>query len=404
VSDKKGFLDLKNDIIDKGLCTSCGTCKGVCPQHAIDLVGEEWEPELVGECTTCNICYTACPGKDIPLPAMEKMLFGRQRDENNEYEYWLGVFQKTVASYAMDEKVRSNAASGGMATALAICALQEKLVDGFIVAGMSEEQPWRTKPYLATTVDELLAAQQTKYALVPVNAVFEELGRRSDIKSVGIVAMPCQVHAIRKMALNQSSTKILKKIKFVLGLLCGAQFYFKGTEHLIKEWCGVENLEDVAKLRYREGSWPGSFYVQTKDGRESRFPQKEYKYHHLIPFYQRDRCMMCLDYAADLADISIGDIWKLAKGGEAGWNAALIRTDIGQELVDLAVKKNYLHVQPLEEDMLLNGTIGVEMKKHGNSTRFAGRIKHGLPVPEFGYQPTGHLHPFKKGTKPKHSD
>ena len=113
--------------------------------------------------------------------------------------------------------------------------------------------------------------------------------------------------------------------------------------------------------------------------------------------------MMCLDYAADLADISLGDIWKLAKAGEAGWNAALVRTPIGQELIDLAVKKGYLHVQPLDVEMMVTGTIGLEMKKHGNFSRFADRIKHGCPVPEFGYLPTAHLHPFE-GAKPTHSD
>ena len=47
MADLKGFVDLKRDIIDKGLCTSCGTCKGICPQGVIGLAGDEFEPELV---------------------------------------------------------------------------------------------------------------------------------------------------------------------------------------------------------------------------------------------------------------------------------------------------------------------------------------------------------------------
>lgn len=205
-----------------------------------------------------------------------------------------------------------------------------------------------------------------------------------------------------KWPCTEQPAKILNKVKFVIGLLCAAQLYYKGTEHLIKEWCGIENIEDVTRLQYRGGDWPGSFIVETKDGREFKFPQHDYKYHHLIPFYQRDRCMMCLDYAADLADVSLGDIWKLAKPGEAGWNAGLVRTDKGNELVELAVKKGYINVRPLDEEMILTGTIGLEEKRHGSSVRFAGRVKHRWPVPDFGYKPTGHLHPLI-GVKPTYS-
>lgn len=402
MSEEKGFQDLLDDVVNRGLCTNCGTCKGVCPNNCITLVGDEWDPELNGKCNACGICYDVCPGKDIPLPEMEKMLFGRQREETHKYEYWLGVYNQSVAGHAVDETIRRRGASGGMATALLLCALQEKVVDAVIVAGMSKEQPWRTAAYLATTPEEIIGAQQSKYASVPINAALQELYRRPEVKGVGIVALPCQVHALRKMALYNKAPKILKTIKVVVGLFCASQLYFKGTEHLVKEWCGVENLEDITSLEYRGGEWPGSFRVQTKDGKLHSIPQHDYKYHHLIPFFQRDRCMMCLDYSADLADVSLGDIWRLAKLGEAGWNAGLIRTQTGKELVDLAIEKGYVFTKPLEEDMILSGTIGLEEKRHGSSVRFAGRIKNGWPVPEFGYKPTGHLHPLT-GSKPTYS-
>lgn len=400
--DKKGFVNLFCDVVSRGLCTSCGTCKGVCPQNCITLGGDEWEPELSGECISCGLCWQTCPGKTIPLPEMEKMLFGRQRDENDKYEYWLGIYKRSIAGHATNDTWRNGGASGGMATALSICALEEGVVDAVLVAGMSKERPWRTASYLATTVDEILEAQQSKYASVPLNGPLSELYENSDIKSIAVVGLPCNVHGLRKMEMLQQPKKILNKVKLIMGLFCAAQLYYKGTEHLIKEWCGVENVEDVTELCYRGGDWPGSFIVKTKDGKEFKFPQHDYKYHHLIPFYQRDRCMMCLDYAADVADISLGDIWKLAKPGESGWNAGLVRTERGNDLIELALKKGYIDIKPLDEEMILTGTIGLEEKRHGSSVRFAGRIKHGWPVPDFGYQPTGHLRPLI-GVKPTYS-
>ncbi len=399
---KHGFDDLLKNVVNRGLCTSCGTCKGICPLGVIELAGDEWEPELVGKCNKCGLCSAICPGSSIPLPEMEKMLFGRQRDENKKYEYWLGIYRESFAGHAVNDNWRTSGASGGMATALSICALQEHYVDAVLVAGMSKTQPWRTASYLATTVEEILEAQQSKYASVPLNAALAELDHRPEIKSIAVIGLPCNVHALRKMALYQKPKKILDKIKIVIGLLCAAQLYFKGTEHLIKEWCGIENYEDIISLQYRGGDWPGYFIVKTKDGKEFKFAQHDYKYHHLIPFYQRDRCMMCLDYAADLADISLGDIWKLAKPGERGWNAGLVRTEKGAELINLAIQREYIKTRPLDEEMILTGTIGLEEKRHGSSVRFADRIKHGWPVPDFGYKPTGHLHPII-GIKPTYS-
>jgi coenzyme F420 hydrogenase subunit beta len=400
--ETKSIDDLLNDIVNRGLCTSCGTCKGICPKNCIDLAGYEWEPELSGECNSCGLCWHICPGQSIPLPEMEKMLFGRQRDENHPFEFWLGVYQRSIAGHATSNKWRNSGASGGLASALLICALEEGLVDGVLVAGMSKKEPWRTAAYLATSVEQILEAQQSKYASVPINAELSQLYKRPDVERIGIIGLPCHVHALRKMEMLQQPKKIVKKIDFIIGLLCAAQLYLIGTEHLIKEWCGVENLEDVIELHYRDKEWPGSFIVRTRDGKEFKFPQHDYKYHHLIPFYQRDRCMMCLDYAADLADISLGDIWKLAKPGEPGWNAGLVRTNKGSELIELALKKGYINIRSLDEEMILSGTIGLEEKRHGSSVRFADRIRFGWPVPDFGYQPTGHLKPLI-GVKPRYS-
>jgi len=102
---------------------------------------------------------------------------------------------------------------------------------------------------------------------------------------------------------------------------------------------------------------------------------------------------MCWDYAADLADISLGDgPWLV----EPQWNAVLTRTEIGEKLLDNAAKAGYIETKPLKEYLLLTGTQGIESKKHGSSAKYANRIKHGWPVPDYGYRPTGHTKPFKQ--------
>jgi ferredoxin len=46
------FSTLQEEVIGTGLCTDCGTCVAVCPNHAITMNYETEEPELTGKCAT----------------------------------------------------------------------------------------------------------------------------------------------------------------------------------------------------------------------------------------------------------------------------------------------------------------------------------------------------------------
>lgn len=59
---KKSFKDLLHDVVDRGECSSCGTCQAVCPKHLIVLSGDRMEPTVTGECPECGLCYESCPG------------------------------------------------------------------------------------------------------------------------------------------------------------------------------------------------------------------------------------------------------------------------------------------------------------------------------------------------------
>ena len=49
----KSFEMLQKEVIQRGLCTACGTCAGVCPAGAVGWVDIDGEPlpELTGTCT-----------------------------------------------------------------------------------------------------------------------------------------------------------------------------------------------------------------------------------------------------------------------------------------------------------------------------------------------------------------
>ena len=390
--EKKGFFDLKKDIVDTGLCEGCGACSGFCPLSAIIHDGEECEPSLAGHCVPCGVCYEVCGGKNILLPKLEKSIFGRQRDFNHPHERWIGIYKACLAGHSTDTKLRKGGASGAIASGLINFALETGQIDVALLTGMDRNRPWRAGPIKAVSSKEVLASQQSKYQMAPTLTFLSDLAK--NYQRIGVVGLPCQIWPIQKAMSLPGANKVAKKVLLTIGIFCAAQYYFKGTEHLIKEWCGIENIEDVVAIQYRGGDWPGSFIVETRDGRSFSFPQHDYKYHHLIPYYQRDRCTMCLDYSADLADISVGDIWTLSEPGELGWNAILIRTDRGINTVKKAEKGGYIHTKPLNPDLILYGTVGLKSKLISNTYRFANRIRFGWPVPDYGYEPSGYKEPL----------
>ncbi|MFC1990224.1 coenzyme F420 hydrogenase/dehydrogenase beta subunit N-terminal domain-containing protein [Chloroflexota bacterium] len=204
-----GFNKLQEDVIGPGLCTACGTCVGVCPRGSLEFDFTREEPLLTGECKPCGICYAVCPGKDIPLPKLDRMLFSRERRVDKEP---LGICSRWLRGYATDTEVRQTAASGGCTSALLIYALEKGIIDGAIVVGMNLKYPWRTEPRLATTREEVLAAAQSKYALVPSNFLLNEVERKG-LNRLGIVGLPCHIHGIRKMQMYGKPQKIDKPDK-----------------------------------------------------------------------------------------------------------------------------------------------------------------------------------------------
>lgn len=98
-----GFDKLNREIVSIGLCTDCGTCVGVCPNKCLEMDYELEEPQRVKRCLPgCNLCWEVCPGRDVPMLAFERMLFGRERGAD---EMLLGIGETFVKCHAVDPLV-----------------------------------------------------------------------------------------------------------------------------------------------------------------------------------------------------------------------------------------------------------------------------------------------------------
>lgn len=388
--DKKVYAMLERDVLNKGLCHGCGTCAGVCHLGSIDISfgntpanDADPEPVLRGECDDCEICYATCPGKDVPLPDIDKALFGRERNLRTES---LGVLKECLGGFARNERWRAIGAGGGATLAVLDFAFQNKLIDAVIISMPSEAKPWRIEPGIAFSMEEVGKLSEYGYCLVPVNALLKKaVEQAGGEKRLAIVGLPCHIHGLRKIQLLGVPEWIVNKIVFSIGIFCPTNFFWEYTKHLLVELGGIENLGDIANITFQGGSTPKHLYVRLINGREVEIDT----FTHLlwgVANFVHQRCAVCWDWTAEVADLSIGDFWEpwLAPG-DPGWSTIITRTEVGEEVIYGAQKQGYLYARPTPEEFLI-ASFCWELKKHAAATRLNWRTKHTTnPVPDYGY-------------------
>jgi coenzyme F420 hydrogenase subunit beta len=378
---KKTFADLKNEVIDSGLCTRCGSCVGVCPEQAIkigDPLGEAL-PVLVGECCDHGACYTSCSGKFVPWPDLTRQVFDIEPDD-----FMIGEHKSISVGFAADEQVRGNAASGGVVSAISLYLLEKGLVDGIITLVDSEAEPYRAIPSIVTDREGVLSAAQSRYSISPLNTIFNELENLSGVYAY--IGLPCQVHSLRK--LQAAGTPGINKIKYVIGTYCGNILHFDSVRSFLSR-NGVKDLSQVTSLKYRAGDWPGKMQVSLKNGQV--FGLEKFYANYLIPFYIMQRCLLCTDLTNEFADISCGDGWSpIYEERGKGWSIALGRTQLGAALLDEMTAEGALELHPIGYEAAVNmHSHGLDLKKRGGFLRIQRRARRGQAVPEYGYELSG---------------
>ncbi|MGC9435147.1 MAG: coenzyme F420 hydrogenase subunit beta [Methanomicrobiales archaeon] len=245
----------------------------------------------------------------------------------------LGNYKDVLAARSTDAEILAKSQDGGIVTTLFDFALAEGIIDGAIVAGPGED-PWRPEPTVATTREELLAARGTKYTICPNMSLIKEVTRSYGLDKVGIVGTPCQMQAVRKGQLYPIGLRdVPDKIALALGIFCMENFPYQGMEALVEDHCNVK-LESLAKMDIGKGK----FWAYTNRGAVAELPLK---YTHK---YEQPGCHVCLDYVANLGDISTGSV-----GTPDGWSTVFVRSRIGENVWGKAVSAGAIETKSIED-------------------------------------------------------
>jgi coenzyme F420 hydrogenase subunit beta len=378
-----GFEMLLKSVINTGLCTACGTCVAVCPKGIISFDQESERPVTSFLCkSSCYLCFRVCPGKNIPMIDLEKFVFGRERDLRDLKEFKLGISRRFLKGYATDLKIRKNGTSGGVVTALLVYGKEMGLIDGAVVASMDETQPWKTVPKFATETEEIRKAAKSKYVIVPNNACLRET-QKKEVNKIALVGCPCHIHGLRKIQFLGQPKNISQKVDIAIGLYCGMNYPFDATRHLLFKLFGFKSLHQIKKIEYRGGPSNQDFLVERKDGKIFSIPTERCR--NIFMHMRRERCSMCFDWAADLADLSIGDIFYQGTVKRVPyWSNITIRTRKGLEWIRKAEETGYIKTSPFDPASIYKNYL-LGNKKYGAVYNVSERRKLGWPVPNYQF-------------------
>jgi len=338
----------------------------VCPETCLKI--QDVEPVLDGDCSDCGACVDSCPGETLPMGRMGQVAFNNKRGSGEE----LGFFRSLWAGYSRDQAVREAGTSGGLVTQLITDMMENGEIDAALVTGFCENHPWRARPVVVHTPAGVRAHAQSKYTMSAQNAALRDLGKK---ERVALVGLPCQIAGLRKA--QAGGWGLEPDIVLAIGLFCLSNFLPEGTEYMIREVFGV-NLEDVERVAYREGEFPGSIVVESKDGSRKSLPYPEAK-QHLRPF-RPYRCMVCYDWSSELADVSVGDLWSDPE--REAHSCAVARSRRGEEILLSAGSAETIHLERIQAHLVTDNP-GFRYKKRGNAAFIRHVRQHGLPCPDY---------------------
>ena len=298
-----------------------------------------WAPPIASAvprdlCTDCGIsrttdakrCGTACQFIKPDYAALETKAHGRARDPARPDEIYFGPFRRMVR--AKLAAPLAGAQWTGITTRLGERLLETGAVDAILTLAADPDDRWRGVPVIVTKPAGMAAARGMRMGYAPLLALLEP-ARAAGHKRIGIIGIPCQVHALRALEQTLGFERI-----YVIGTPCSDNT----TTAKFHEFLALldEDPDSITYLEFR-----ADYHVELRfaDGRERLIPFLQLPISQLAPDFFPLTCRTCVDYTNVLADVTVG--YMAGQGDQ--W--LIVRNERGEELVSLL--GNELKTEPL---------------------------------------------------------
>lgn len=334
------WKELYEEVITTGLCTGCAACVISCPHEVIGYKHEEGqykpfhlEEELgPGNCIHgekgCTSCTRACPRFRTWEPEADMQLFGHPRKDDEMY----GQYRQLLLCRATDDAVHQTGQDGGFVSAMLIWLMKNDYIDAALTSFLEGDgSSWKAIPGIAHNPEEVIASAGSRYTY-SANTLALKQAQEEGLNRVALVGMGCQSSALPIMW-KRKVGKISKPFLFNIGLLCSKTFDDAIFEELFLAKYGLKK-EEMAKMNIK-----GVFQIWMKDGSYHEIDLKE------CHQWTREGCKMCPDFAAEHADISTGGI-----GEDNDWTLCIVRTELGEEVMNRMIQDGSIIARPAETD------------------------------------------------------
>lgn len=350
-------IALDTQVLRPGLCAGCGACQGLCLYWG----SVDGRTVCFFDCERKDgRCQRFCPRMPTDLDALRRQFFPADSILPE-----IGPFRGLYLTRAADENIRAGAQHGGSMTALVELALKE----GFIDAAVLTRSRGALAPegVLAATPEEVRACSGSSFQVPPTLAALNRALKEDKYHSIGVVGTPCKTLAVYKMKANPlpENDNHAGNIGMVFGLFCGWGLDWDGLQALTAKHA------DPAKVSHMD--IPPSKYHSLElreDGEIVSVNLDE-----VTPLV-RSGCRYCADMTAEFADLSIGgarsaDGWDVDKG----WNQIIVRSEKGEQLLNLAREKGVLEFKETMEgglEKLRKASLGKKRTAVNNIRDFTG--------------------------------
>lgn len=310
-----GPQELFNDVQQRGLCIGCGGCVELCPYFRT----YKGRTAMLFPCDRQEgRCHAHCPKTEVDLDHL-----ARQQGAAAYTDAPLGSYRRIVTARAGKLLIEEGFQSGGTVSALMTCALATGLIEAAVLTGRHGLEPVSV---LATRQDEILGCASSKYTAAPTLAALNRALKERRHK-LGVVGTPCQVTAVAQMRANPLKREDFKDpVSLVVGLFCT---WAIDTRRLMDLLSQSMDIDTIVKMDIP----PPPAEVLVVESTRGRVEIPLSKIRPLVPA----GCGICPDMTAEWADISVGVL-----EGEPHWNTLIIRTSIGEALVQRAVDDGWL--------------------------------------------------------------
>lgn len=339
---------MEKTVCDNRKCTGCKACVDKCPKACISVKDELSYVSAVidsEKCVGCNVCKTVCPVHNVE--GLQKPIDCKQ-------------------GWSLNETIRANSSSGGIATAVAVSFLNK---GGIVYACILKKGEFRFAQII--TQNDIEKMRGSKYVKSNPQGVYkkivDDLNRNCKVLFIGL---PCQVKAAKNFVGCKLATNF-----YTIDLIChGSSSPQMLVDYLLKNNIDIKTIENISfrdKMKYG---------LSIEDNNISLNRQLDsYLKAFLSGISYTENCFTCQFAQLNrTGDITIGDSWASDLNiteQKKGISLILFQTAKGQELI----KSSGIHLETvdLEKAIAANHQLEHPTDKPKRYEKFWKGIKKG---------------------------